>query len=121
MALLDLYRGLPFKLIYNLPVLSGIYCTTQKGYETHALVCWALAALLYPLNTYKVRAQVSGSSISSVNANTGFILHSQYRGVVPFILLNSLIGFCLRPLLSQEVLSDISSYTKAQLKAEGLE
>ena len=28
---LDLYQGIIFKLIYNVPVLSGIYCTTQTG------------------------------------------------------------------------------------------
>ena len=27
----DLYKGIFLKLIYNVPVLSGIYCTTQTG------------------------------------------------------------------------------------------
>jgi hypothetical protein len=53
------------------------------------------------MNTFKVRAQLSGCALSSVTAETGFIKHGQYRGVVPFILLNSVIGYCLRPLFSQ--------------------
>lgn len=28
---LDLYQGIISRLVYNLPVLSGIYCTTQTG------------------------------------------------------------------------------------------
>jgi hypothetical protein len=114
--LLDLYRGLPLRIIYNLPVLSGIYCTTQVGKELESLACWAAAAILYPLNTYKVRAQLSASPLSSVTPNSGFVMHSQYRGVVPFILLNSLIGYALRPLLSEAKLSQIEGGVKAELK-----
>lgn len=31
LGLKDLYSGLWMKLVYNVPVLSGIYCTTQAG------------------------------------------------------------------------------------------
>ena len=99
-AFYDLYRGLPLKLLYNFPVLSGFYCTTQVGYEIPALLSWAAAYLLYPLNTQKVRSQVAGSNLSTINANTGSILSASYRGALPFVLLNALIGYSLRPLLS---------------------
>lgn len=88
-----------------MPVLSGIYCTSQTGYEYQALAAWAVAALLYPLNTEKVRRQVSGTSISTVTAKTGAISHSLYRGVVPYILLNAVIGYSLRPLYSESKLA----------------
>lgn len=100
MSFKDLYNGLIFKLAYNAPVLSGIYCTTQTGCELQAAASWALAALLYPINTLKVRAQVSASGISSINNNTSSITHSGYRGVVPYLLLNILVGYSLRPLFS---------------------
>ena len=89
------------KLAYNLPVLSGIYCTTQVGMETQALISWALAFALFPLNTHKVRSQVEGSVLSSVNERTSVISHSSYRGAVTYILLNALIGYTLRPLFSE--------------------
>jgi hypothetical protein len=113
--LLDLYRGIAFKLAYNIPVLSGIYCTTQTDLELQAWISWAAAAVLYPLNTMKVRAQVSATSISTVNSATGPIFHSAYRGVVPFILLNALVGYSLRPLFSQSKLASIDSSVKAEL------
>lgn len=93
------------KLAYNVPVLSGIYLTSQTGYEYHALATWALAALLYPLSTEKVRRQLSGTSISTVNSRTNAIAHSHYRGVAPYILLNALIGYSLRPLYSESKLA----------------
>jgi len=99
--ILDLYKGLLFKLAYNVPVLSGIYCTSQSGYEYESYLSWALAGILYPLNTQKVRAQVSASSISTVNSKTGLILHSNYRGVVPYLLLNAVIGYSLKPIFSK--------------------
>lgn len=116
----DLYRGIPYKLIFNLPVLSGIYCTTQVGSETEALLSWAVAFLLYPLNTLKVRAQVSASSISSVSERTSQIAHSSYRGALTYILLNAFIGYSLRPIFSQEKLSLIDKEVQAKLKEERL-
>jgi hypothetical protein len=81
-------------------VLSGIYCTTQVGYEWQALISWAVAFAFYPLNTQKVRAQVSGSTLSTISAKTNPIIHSSYRGVVMYLLLNAFIGYSLRPLFS---------------------
>lgn len=119
--LLDLYRGLFFKLAYNVPVLSGIYCTTQEGCETQAWASWAVAAALYPLNTLKVRSQVSASTISTINSKTSFITHSSYRGVVPYILLNALVGYSLKPLFSQAKLASLQGEVSQELKNLGLD
>ena len=118
--LLELYRGIFFKLAYNVPVLSAIYCTTQTNLKTEAWVSWLAAAFLYPLNTMKVRAQVSASSISTVTATTGPVFHSAYRGVVPFILLNALVGYSLRPLFSSAKLAEIEGEVRGELKAANL-
>lgn len=118
--LLDLYRGILFKLAYNVPVLSAIYCSTQTDLEAQAWASWLAAAVLYPLNTFKVRAQVSASSISTVTPSTGAVLHSAYRGVGPFLLLNALVGYSLRPLLSKSKLGEIEEGVKAELVAERL-
>lgn len=104
------------KLAYNLPVLSGIYCTTQTDMQTQAWLSWAAAAILYPINTLKVRAQVSGTPLSTITPNTGAIFHSAYRGVVPFILINALVGYSLRPLFSQSKLAEINNGVQEELK-----
>ena len=72
-----------------------------------SFAAWAAAAVLYPMNTIKIRTQISGSSISTVNASTGPVFRSLYRGVVPFILVNALIGYTMRPLFSQAKLESI--------------
>ena len=72
-----------------------------------SFAAWAAAAVLYPMNTIKIRSQISGTSISTVNTTTGSILHSTYRGVIPFILVNALIGYTMRPLFSQAKLESI--------------
>lgn len=118
--LLDLYRGIFFKLAYNIPVLSGIYCTTQTDLQTQAWLSWAVAAFLYPLNTMKVRAQVSATAISTITPTTGPVFHSAYRGVVPFLLLNALIGYSLKPLFSKAKLAEIESSVNAELEAARL-
>lgn len=92
----------------------------QVGYELQALGCWAVAALMYPLSTQKVRRQLSGTQLSTVKSNTSLITHSGFRGVVPFILLNAGLGYCLRPLFSQEKLESIQSSVKQELKQQGL-
>jgi len=96
--------------------LSGLYCTTQTGRELEATLSWAVAALFYPLNTLKVRAQVSASAISSINNSTSIIKHSSYRGVVPYLLLNILVGYSLRPLFSEEKLAQAEQEMKHRLK-----
>jgi hypothetical protein len=62
----ELYSGYFSKMIYNLPILSGIYHTTQVGKETEALISWAAAAVLYPLNTNKVCYQLAASDLSTL-------------------------------------------------------
>lgn len=117
---MSLWNGLSMKLLFNLPVLAGIYCTTQEGYEKESVAAWATAALLYPAHSTKVRKQVAASSLSTVNAKTAPVVHSTYRGVVPFILLNSLIGYSLRPLFSQAKLKAIEDDAAAEAKSLGL-
>jgi hypothetical protein len=99
-----LYRGLIFKLGFNIPYLTSLYLTTQGDCGTTAVVSWLATAALYPLNTVKVRAQLLSSDFglgreAGQNFRTG-----AYRGVVPFILLNSLLGWTLRPLFSEDKL-----------------
>ena len=115
----NLYRGISLKLIYNLPVLSGIYNTTQVGNEYLALACWAVALLLYPLNTQKVRAQVSGSALSTINSKTSPIEGGSYRGAVLYLLLNAFIGYSLRPLFSEDKLAQIEDGVKSELRHQG--
>lgn len=67
----------------------------------------------------KVRGQVSASSLSTINANTGFISHSAYRGAVPFILLNILVGYSLKPLFSQDKLNEVKAGVDAELQQKG--
>jgi hypothetical protein len=85
-----------------------------------AWLSWAAAALLYPLNTMKVRAQVSATAISTITASTGPVFHSAYRGVVPFILLNVFIGYSLRPLFSKAKLAEIEGGVQAELSSKRL-
>lgn len=119
---MDLYRGLPLKLAYNLPVLSGYYCTTQSGYETEALLSWALAFALYPINTQKVRAQVSAAGkISSINASTSPVLRNSYQGALLYVILNALIGYSMRPLFSKEKVEALELSMKAKLQMEHLD
>lgn len=61
----SLYSGYIFKMIYNVPLLSGIYCTTQVGKEKEAILSWVAALVLYRLNTLKVWYQVGASEIST--------------------------------------------------------
>jgi len=96
--------------------LSGLYCTTQTGRELEAALSWGVAALFYPLNTLRVRAQVSASGISSINSNTSTINHSSYRGVVGYLLLNILVGYSLRPLFSEEKVAQVEHEVKHRLK-----
>lgn len=113
----DLYRGIVMKLAYNVPVLSGYYCTTQAGYEYEALAAWALAFALYPLQSQKVRAQVSAASaISSINANTSPVGRGSYQGALLFVALNALIGYSLRPLFAKEKVEAMELAVATKLK-----
>lgn len=68
----------------------------------------------------KVRAQVSAASISTITPTTGAVFHSAYRGVFPFILLNALVGYSLRPLFSKSKLAEIEGEVKAELLSKRL-
>lgn len=98
-----------------------MYCTTQEGWEVQALLAWAAALALYPINTQKVRAQVSASILSTINSKTSSVIQSGYHGALTYIALNALIGYSLRPLFSQEKLCSISGEVKASLKEQGLD
>ena len=56
----------------------------------------------------------------TVTATTGPVFHSAYRGVVPFILLNALVGYSLRPLFSSAKLAEIEGEVRGELKAANL-
>jgi len=99
------YSGYVYKMLYNLPVLSGIFHTSQVGSENEAMLSWAVAALLYPINTNKVCQQVSASPLSSMDMTS--TVRQGYRGVVPYLLINALVGYSLRPLFSKEKLQQI--------------
>lgn len=68
--------------------------------EKESLLVWLLAAITYPLNTLKVRLQLTKTSLTTSEATQSFVSHSSYRGVVPFVLLNAFIGYSLRPIFS---------------------
>lgn len=119
--MVDLYRGLTLKLAYNIPVLSGYYCTTQAGCETEALLAWALAFILYPLQSQKIRAQVSAASaISSINANTSPVSRNSFQGALLYVAINALIGYSLRPLFAKEKVEALEMAVDAKLKMERL-
>lgn len=101
----SIYRGLVFKLGFNIPYLTSLYLTTQGDNGVSTAVSWLATAALYPLNTLKVRTQLLTTDFS-VGKEAGNGLRSGlYRGVVPFILLNAVLGWTLRPLFSSEKLA----------------
>jgi hypothetical protein len=88
------------KLIYNVPLVSAIYFTTQSGSENYAALSWLATIFLYPLNTFKVLSQVSSSSIG-LNSESLWNKNNSYRGVIPFVLLNYFIGYTLKSLFNK--------------------
>lgn len=96
----NLYRGIVFKLAFNIPLITSLYLTTQSDCGTSTILAWMATAALYPLNTIKVRAQLMPTYFSVGNEGISAIRTGLYRGLVPFLLLNSLLGWSLRPLLS---------------------
>lgn len=106
-TLSELSKGFSYKLGFNLPYLTSLYLTSQGNYDSTAVASWLVTAALYPLSTLKVRNQIFPTQFaikndSNLSAKTGL-----YRGVVPFILLNVLLGWSLRPLFSQEKLESV--------------
>ena len=116
---LRLYQGITYRLIFNVPFVSALYSTTQANNQKESLFWWGLTALLYPLNTQRVRAQLEGTAISTVTENTGRVFHSNYRGVLPFVILNGLIGYSLRPLFSADKVKEIEVGVRARLEETG--
>lgn len=106
-SFIKLYRGLIFKLGFNVPYLTSLYLTTQGDCGTTALVSWLATAALYPLNTIKVRTQLLSSDFGLEKQSSQVSKTVFYRGVVPFILLNALLGWTLRPLFNEEKLECI--------------
>lgn len=105
--LANLYRGLAFKLGFNIPYLTSMYLTTQSENGTLTLLSWLATAALYPLSTIKVRTQLMPTEFSIGKDSNQAIRQGLYRGVVPFILLNTLLGWTLRPLFSQERIESV--------------
>lgn len=103
----ELYAGYFYKMAFNLPVLSAVYCTTQTGRETEAMMSWIATALLYPLNVYKVSLQVAASELSTLkikNPKDSITIRHLYRGFIPFMAMNMAVGWSLRPLFSADKL-----------------
>lgn len=91
------YRGLLFKLIFNVPFAGALY-TTATGSEWSSLF-WLATALAYPLNTAKVVRQAT-NGILPVGAGG-------WRGVLPFMLVNYLCAWQLTALFSKEKLEHL--------------
>lgn len=60
----NLYRGIQWKLLFNLPYLTSVYLTTQAGNEFLSLLSWGVTAALYPLMTLKSQNQLLGNRLS---------------------------------------------------------
>lgn len=96
----NLYRGIIFKLGFNIPYLTSMYLTTQSESGSLTLLSWLATAALYPLSTLKVRSQLMGTEFT-VGKNSNYSIRTGlYRGVLPFLLLNGFLGWTLRPLFS---------------------
>jgi hypothetical protein len=100
----DLYRGLTLKLGFNIPYLTSLYLTAQSNSETTIMLSWLVTAALYPLSTLKVRSQLLSTKFAIGQEATSSIRTGLYRGVLPFLLMNAVFGFTLRPLFSENKL-----------------
>jgi hypothetical protein len=105
----SLYRGLIFKLGFNIPYLTSLYLTTQGDNGATTAAAWLATAALYPLNTIKVRTQLLTTDYSVGKEAGNALKTGLYRGVVPFILLNALLGWTLRPLFSSDKLAGVQA------------
>jgi hypothetical protein len=103
----NLYRGLVFKLAFNVPYLTSLYLTTQGDSGATTALSWAVTAALYPLNTFKVRSQLLPTQFSVGKEANASLRSGLYRGVLPFLLLNTFVGWSLRPLFNQEKLEEV--------------
>lgn len=96
----ELYNGIGFKLAYNFPLLTSIYLTAQGTNSVWTTASWLVTAALYPLNTLKVRSQLMDTDFSALRKAAPSFGANTYRGVVPYLLLNAVFGWTLRPLYS---------------------
>ena len=65
------------------------------------MLSWLVTAALYPLSTLKVRSQLMPTRFSIGIDATSSLRSGLYRGVLPFLFINAVFGFTLRPLLSE--------------------
>jgi len=104
------YKGLGYKQVYNAVFATNLWAYYTKSdwiYATGPL--WALS---YALLTLKTRAQLTGSALSFQKAGVGRMVlniarnegvKTFYKGLVPFLLLNSYFMYNLPQLFSEEV------------------
>jgi len=103
------FNGVLLKALFNLPYGAALY-TTATGQE-YSWAFWLATLVLYPLNTAKVAAQVTG--------NVRFPA-SGYRGVIPFALVNFLCAWQLTALFTPEKLNKIEEAArKASIEKAG--
>ena len=91
-----------------------MYLTTQSDNGSLTLLSWLATAALYPISTLKVRSQLMGTEFSFGKDSSHSIRSGLYRGVLPFLLLNGLLGWTLRPLFSQEKLEEVKSSVQSE-------
>ena len=96
----NLYRGFFFKLGFNIPYATSLYLTAQGNSDASILLSWLVTAALYPLTTLKVRSQLLVTDFSICQEATGSFRYGLYRGLIPFLLINAVFGWTLRPLFS---------------------
>jgi hypothetical protein len=89
----SLYRGLAWKLLFNVPFAGALYSTASGA--DNAWLFWLATAAAYPLNALKVTLQVSGSPLGT------------FRGAVPFLLANYFFAWELNALATPEKLSQL--------------
>lgn len=114
MNLSSLYRGLFFKLSFNLPYATSLYLSASSNSEASILFSWLVTAALYPLSTLKVRSQLMFTDFAVEKEITHLFRSGLYRGVVPFLLINAVFGWTLRPLFSQQKLAALKESVTAE-------
>ena len=96
----NIYRGFFFKLGFNIPYATSLYLTAQGSSDASILLSWFVTAALYPLTILKVKSQLLVTDFSIGKEATGSFKYGIYRGLIPFLLINAVFGWTLRPLFS---------------------
>lgn len=94
------YRGLIYKVLFNIPFASALFMTAQGN--DLSLACWLATIAAYPLLSSKTSIQAGMKSSFS------------YRGVIPFALVNYLFAWQLAPLFSQSKLEHLKESVKEE-------